>query len=180
MFDNNPKKRLYFFGIKLFPKEIKMNEDTELLVRENKIISSMSRLYSLFDSLVHADGDVNQVLYALYMEGGQTQKQISVNYCIPPQTVNNIVLSMQKKGIVTLKENPDDRRSKIIEFTESGLDFAEKQVGVLVSIEKKSVARMGLENYKKMLELQELAYSSMKEELFLSFPAEKNGKTRKS
>lgn len=154
-----------------------MDEKTELLVRENKIVSAMSRLYILFNKLVHSDDDVNQVLYALYMEGGQTQKQISVNYCVPPQTVNNIVLSMQKKGIVTLRENPKDRRSKIVEFTGYGFEFAEKQIGALISIEKKAINRMGFENYKKMLELQELAYFSLKEELLASFPDEKTTKT---
>lgn len=138
---------------------------TKLLIRENKCISSISRLYVNLDKLLHTDGDVNQVVYALYMEGSQTQKQISAGYGIPPQTVNNIVLALQKKGIVALEENPADRRSKIVKFTQAGEDFAKKQIGAVVAFEKKSISRMGIENYKKMVELQELMYSSLRAEL---------------
>lgn len=123
------------------------------------------RLYKNLDTLLHTDGDANQVLYALYMEGAQTQKQISAGYGIPPQTVNNIVLALQKKGIVALEENPYDRRSKIVKFTDEGQVFAKKQIGAIVAFEKKSISRMGIENYKKMVELQELLYSSMRAEL---------------
>lgn len=138
---------------------------TKLLIRLNKCISQITRLYANLDNLLHTDGEVSQILYSLYMEGAQTQKQISNGYSIPPQTVNNIVLSMQKKGIVILEENPSDKRSKIIKFTDEGLKFAKKQIEAIVAFEKKSISRMGIENYKKMVELQELFYSSMSEEL---------------
>lgn len=63
-----------------------------------------------------------------------------------------------------MEENQKDRRSKVIKFTKSGFDFAEKQIEKIVSFEKKAILRMGLENYKKMIELQELLLTSMKEE----------------
>lgn len=165
--DNNPKRDYiyYHLGLKLLPKGIKMAGRTKLLIRANKCISSISRLYVNLGKLLHTDGEVNQVVYALYMEGAQTQKQISGGYWIPPQTVNNIVLALQKKGIVVLEENPADRRSKIIKFTDEGLEFAKKQIGAIVAFEKKTISRMGIENYKKMVELQELMFSSMRAEL---------------
>lgn len=138
---------------------------TKLLIRLNKCLSQITRLYANLNNLLHIDEDVSQVLYSLYMEGAQTQKQISSGYSIPPQTVNNVVLSLQKKGIVVLEENPSDKRSKIIKFTDEGLEFAKKQIGAIVAFEKKSISRMGIENYKKMVELQELFYSSMRAEL---------------
>lgn len=138
---------------------------TSLLIKENKCVSSITRLYGNLDKLLHTDGEVSQVLYALYMEGPQTQKQICAGYSIPPQTVNNIVLALQKKGVVVLEENAADRRSKIIRFTDEGQEFAKKQIGAIVAFEKKTISRMGIENYKKMVELQELFYSSMRAEL---------------
>lgn len=138
---------------------------TKLLIRLNKCLSQITRLYANLNNFLHIDEDVSQVLYSLYIEGPQTQKQISSGYSIPPQTVNNVVLSMQKKGIVVLEENPSDKRSKIIKFTDEGLEFAKKQIGAIVAFEKKSISRMGIENYKKMVELQELFYSSMRAEL---------------
>lgn len=138
---------------------------TALLIRENKYVSSITRLYGKLVRLLDSSGEVSQILYALYMEGPQTQRQICTGYSIPPQTVNNIVLAMQKKGIVVLEENAADRRSKIIKFTEKGQAFAKKQIGAIVSFEKKAVSRMGIENFEKMMELQELFYSSMRAEL---------------
>ncbi len=142
-----------------------MTERTKLLMRENKVVSMTSRFYANLDKFLTDGSDFNQVLYALYMERGQTQKQISTGYDIPPQTVNNVVLSLKKKGYVKLEENPGDKRSKIIQFTEEGICQAEKQIGAIVAFEKKTISRMGIENYKKMIELQELYYFSMKEEL---------------
>ncbi len=141
-----------------------MNTQIELLIRENKCVSSISRFYAKLTKFLHSEDDFNLVYYALFMEGEQTQKQISEGYSIPPQTVNNIVLSMKKKGFVTLEENQNDKRSKMIKFTKNGFQFAEKQIESIVSFEKKAISRMGLENYKKMIELQELLLTSMKEE----------------
>ncbi len=142
-----------------------MTKKTKLLMQENKVISMTSRLYANLDKFLDTGSDFNRVLYALYMERGQTQKQISTGYDIPPQTVNNTVLALQKKGYLELEENPKDKRSKIIHFTEEGVIQAEKHIGAIVDFEKKTISRMGIENYKKMIELQELFYSSMKEEL---------------
>lgn len=138
---------------------------TELLMRENKVISAITSIYSTIDSLVNTKEAFNHVLYALFMEGGLTQKQISVNYGIPVQTVNNAVVSLREKGFVELKENPKDRRAKNIILTEKGLDFAQKQIGAIIAIEKKAISKMGIEKFKTMIELQELFYASLKEQL---------------
>ena len=142
-----------------------MTEQTELLIKDIEVMSKTSRLYDKLNNILGGDCNFNQVLYALYMEEGLTQKQISTDQGLPPQTVNNIVLSMQKKGQIQFIENPNDKRSKIIKFTEKGLEIAKKQIGPIVEIEKKSIIRMGLENYQKMIELEELYYSSLKAEI---------------
>ncbi len=142
-----------------------MTEQIELLIKDIEVMSKTSRLYDKLNSILGGDSNFNQVLYALYMEEGLTQKQISTDQGLPPQTVNNIVLSMQKKGQIQFIENPNDKRSKIIKFTEKGLEIAKKQIGPIVEIEKKSIIRMGLENYQKMIELEELYYSSLKAEI---------------
>ena len=142
-----------------------MTEQTELLIKDIEVMSKTSRLYDKLNNILGGDSNFNQVLYALYMEEGLTQKQISTDQGLPPQTVNNIVLSMQKKGQIQFIENPNDKRSKIIKFTEKGLEIAKKQIGPIVELEKKSIIRMGLENYQKMIELEELYYSSLKAEI---------------
>ena len=142
-----------------------MTERTKLLLRENKIMSQTTRLYTKLNNFLKDDGDVTQILYAIYMEEGQTQKQISDGYGIPPQTVNNVVLEMQKNGHVVLEEDEKDKRRKKIKFTEKGQEFAKEKIGTILSLEKKAISAMGIENYKKIVELQELYYSSFKTEI---------------
>ena len=142
-----------------------MTERTKLLLRENKIMSQTSRLYTNLNNFLKDDGDVTQILYAIYMEEGQTQKQIADGYGIPPQTVNNVVLEMQKNGQVVLEEDEKDKRRKKIKFTEKGQEFAKEKIGTILSLEKKAISAMGIENYKKIVELQELYYSSFKTEI---------------
>lgn len=142
-----------------------MTERTKLLLRENKIMSQTGRLYTKLNKFLKDDVDVTQILYAIYMEEGQTQKQISDGYGIPPQTVNNVVLEMQKNGHVVLEEDEKDKRRKKIKFTEKGHEFAKEKIGTILSLEKKAISAMGIENYKKIVELQELYYSSFKAEI---------------
>ena len=142
-----------------------MKEQTELLLRENKTASQTGRLYTKLNNFLKGDGDVTQILYAIYMEEGQTQKQISDGYGIPPQTVNNIVLEMQKNGHVILAEDEKDKRRKKINFTQKGLDFAKEKIGIIISLEEKAISDMGIENYKKFVELQELFNSAFKNEI---------------
>lgn len=142
-----------------------MTERTKLLLRENKIMSQTGRLYTKLNNFLKDDGDVTQILYAIYMEEGQTQKQIADGYGIPPQTVNNVVLEMQKNGHVVLEEDEKDKRRKKIKFTEKGREFAKEKIGTILNLEKKAISAMGIENYKKIVELQELYYSSFKTEI---------------
>ncbi len=142
-----------------------MVKKTGLLQRENRIISQTTRFYDSLYKRLGVSGEFNLVLYALFMENGQTQKKIAQGYCIPPQTVNNVVLDMQKKGLVTLVENEADKRSKIIVFTEQGREFAENQIGVVIGVEKKAISRMGIDAFKKLIELQEFYYASLQEEV---------------
>ncbi len=105
-------------------------------------MSQTGRLYTKLNNFLKDDGDVSQILYAIYMEEGQTQKQISDGYGIPPQSVNNIVLEMQKNNHVVLEEDEKDKRRKKIKFTEKGQEFAKEKIGTILRLEKKAISAM--------------------------------------
>ena len=142
-----------------------MDKTRELLIKENKILGEISRLYSRLDRLLKTDGTLTQVLYAIYMEENPTQKNISLNYCIPLQTVNNTVHGLVKKGYLNLLENPMDRRQKILAFTESGREFAKENVEKVIEIEKAAIENLGIENYCKMIELEEKYRLALNQEI---------------
>lgn len=142
-----------------------MDKTSALLLKENKIIGEISRLYTRLDRLLKTEGSLNHVLYAIYMEENPSQKIISENYCIPLQTVNNTVHSLVKKGYLKLVENESDRRQKIIAFTEAGWNFAKENVEKVISIEKAAIEKVGIENYSKMIEIEENYRRALNEEI---------------
>ncbi|MCR5607036.1 MAG: winged helix DNA-binding protein [Treponema sp.] len=142
-----------------------MDKITELLLKENKILGEISRVYARLDNLLKTEGALNQVLYAIYMEEKATQKIISVNYCIPLQTVNNTVHSLIKKGYIQLIENEKDRRQKIIAFTKEGKEFAKENVEKVIAIEKAAIEKLGMENYSKMIEIEDKYRLALNEEI---------------
>ena len=61
------------------------------------------------------------------IDDGTTQKEICDTLYFPKQTVNKVILSFEKKGYVTLAQNPDDGRARSIMLTERGM-AVQKQV----------------------------------------------------
>ena len=71
------------------------------------------------------------------IDDGTTQKEICDTLYFPKQTVNKVILSFEKKGYITLVENPDDRRARSIMLTKKGRLF---QGQVVSHIEKAELA----------------------------------------
>ncbi len=52
-----------------------------------------------------------------------TQKDICERGRLPKQTVNSVVTSLYKQGLVELRETPEDRRVKTVHLTDKGRDY---------------------------------------------------------
>lgn len=75
------------------------------------------------------------VLYIIYKSDFCTQKQIMSMYDIAKQTINNIINSLVKKGLVTLDSNEKHHKEKLIQYTEKGIQYAENILHPLLSTE---------------------------------------------
>ncbi|AKA69348.1 MarR family winged helix-turn-helix transcriptional regulator [Clostridium scatologenes] len=68
------------------------------------------------------------VLFALYVINSAvpycTQSQICNKLYLPKQTVSQILSGLEKDGYISKETNAEDRRNKIIKFTEKGERFA--------------------------------------------------------
>jgi DNA-binding MarR family transcriptional regulator len=67
-----------------------------------------------------------KVLYQLTEHSELLQSAIQNRLYIKASTMNGIIDSMLKNGLINKKESEQDRRSKIISLTEKGRDLEEK------------------------------------------------------
>lgn len=91
---------------------------------------------------------------------GTTQKELCDILYFPKQTVNKVILSFEKRGYVTLTENPQDRRSRSIILTEKGRDFQKKVFSPIEQAELQAFASLSEQEQEAITELWE-KYTSM-------------------
>ena len=76
------------------------------------------------------------------IDDGTTQKELCDTLFFPKQTVNKVILSFEKKGYVTLAENPGDRRARSIMLTEKGLAFQKQVISRIEKAELETFASL--------------------------------------
>lgn len=91
------------------------------------------------------------VLSALFHTENCTQKMLCARCFLPKQTVNAVVTSFYKKGWVTLRELPEDRRNKTIHFTETGYVEAEQILRRVRESEQAAMRCMSAEEREALL-----------------------------
>lgn len=82
-----------------------------------------------------------------------TQKTIRDDWDMPKQTVNSVLRDFTAKGYVHLTPLKADSRSKQIELTEAGREYAQHVIGMLHAKELRVMQRMGVV---KVAELNDL------------------------
>lgn len=125
----------------------------EIIRNMNKALSTINGLYQKWFQNRTMNSCLVQTLHALYMEPDLTQKEISENYQMPPQTVNNAIQAMKKEGYIELIPNEKDKRYKKIIFTENGIKYAQETLSPLLELDKRIVKRMGTTKYKQLISL---------------------------
>lgn len=100
--------------------EIKFHQDIKQFAQN---ISLMNTIYEHYAASVNLPYTSLQVLNLLTEIEDCTQKIICEATFLPKQTVNTIITSFYKKGLIKLIEKPEDRRVKIIQLTEEGENF---------------------------------------------------------
>ncbi len=91
------------------------------------------------------------VLSAIY-EGGEdcTQKKISERWLIPKQTINMVLKDYEGKGYVELLPMQKDKRNKVIQFTKSGREYADKIISKLREAELFVIEEMGIKRMEQL------------------------------
>ncbi|MBU3155024.1 MarR family winged helix-turn-helix transcriptional regulator [Clostridium estertheticum] len=79
-----------------------------------------------------------------------TQNKICEKMFLPKQTVSLILSGLEKKGYILRELNPQDRRNKIVRFTEQGDQYAKNILRKLKLAEIEALSNMSKEERKSM------------------------------
>ena len=94
------------------------------------------------------------VLGILWREVKTTQSHIMKLSCLPKQTVNTIIKSYNKQGIITQSEDESkDKRNKYITFTAEGKKYANKVMKKVKDAEITALGKIGEEKAQLLLEI---------------------------
>lgn len=103
------------------------------------------------------------VLGMIYEEENCTQRTIAKSTYLPKQTINAIIKSFVKQGILEIPiELNSDKRNKIITFTEKGKVYAEKIISKVKDADYRALDSLGDENCEKLVNIIGLYKNNLK------------------
>lgn len=82
------------------------------------------------------------VLCCLSDKGPCAQKTIATYCSLPKQTVNTVLGSFKQKGYITLTASEQDRREKLVGFSEDGKRYADPIVAQIGACEQRALECM--------------------------------------
>lgn len=114
---------------------------------------SISDFYSEYAASVGLTFAAFKVLGILYKKKACTQKEIIQLTYLPKQTVNAIINNFNKQGIINEPvEAQNDKRNKVIKFSEKGADYAKQIFSKIEKATYKALYDMGEEKRNSLIE----------------------------
>lgn len=129
----------------------------------NTVISGTLDLYAVWAKRYNLNYNELMVLYTLHDYKICTPKQICDWWAIPKQTVHGILLTFEKKCYITVKKNSDNKRERLVSFTDIGLSFAQTVLKPLYEIEENVMRKMGKRQRNQFISCNTAYFNLMKE-----------------
>ena len=102
------------------------------------------RMHQLLDAVGIYPGQP-QMLFALHMANGQSQKDLAAKLKIKPATITVMLKRMEKAGLVERRPDPTDQRVSRVYLTEAGQATWHEVTQVLRVIDKECFGNFSLE-----------------------------------
>lgn len=131
----------------------------------NAALSNTLDLYRTWAKKYDLSYNALVVLYTLDEYKTCTQKQICEWWALPKQTVHGILLDLDKKGYLIMTENAENKRERLVSFTESGSEFASSILKQLHQMEERVMEKLGEEKRDRLIECNTEYYELLKEEI---------------
>lgn len=130
--------------------ELKMEEYHEKMWQVHLSISDFFSEYATSVGLTFA---AFKVLGIIYKKKRCTQKEIIQLTYLPKQTVNAIINNFNKQGIISEPtEAQNDKRNKVITFTQKGKEYAEEVISKIKKSTYRALDNIGEENRNALIE----------------------------
>lgn len=107
-------------------------------IREAHAKNSSSDLESLILLFINFNEDVSQSMIVNTMK-------------IPKQTVNNIIVNLNKEGYLEYLSNEKDKRQKILSLTERGRKYAKKLLEPMMTFNENLYKKLGKEKVQTLI-----------------------------
>ena len=128
-------------------------EIQQLMNDVNRAIIKFRGVYSSWSKKHGVSYNEMLVLYTIRDNGFCTQKQICENYLLPKQTVNHVITSMLKEGLLCDSQENSSGREKAYVFTPKGEEYAAPLLASLGKVEEQAAASMGIRKIRQMTAL---------------------------
>lgn len=96
------------------------------------------------------------VLYALYAKDRLTQKTITEEFGLIKATVSTVIRDLKKRGLIVLEASQEDKREKLVAFTENGKMYAENIIQPLLETEERITKKIGDERMEQITDTLDL------------------------
>ena len=126
---------------------------TDKIYEFHRLYYKINGLCGRLNNALEINGYLFKVLHALLVSEIHTQKDIMQRYEMPKQTINNVILSLQKQGFIQALPSPNDKREKIINLTPSGESYAQEIIAKYVAFEKKVYQKLGAQKLGRLIEI---------------------------
>lgn len=131
----------------------------------NIALSSTLDLYRIWAKKNQLSYNELVILYTLDDYKTCTQKQICEWWALPKQTVHGILLDFEKKGCISISTNTENKRERLITFTENGERYASSILEKLHKMEENVMRQLGDELRTQLIACNTKYYELLKEEI---------------
>ncbi|ADK14609.1 MULTISPECIES: MarR family winged helix-turn-helix transcriptional regulator [Clostridium] len=128
------------------------NEVAELLSDYYESWFKINEIYRIWSKKHGIQDTVMFILYVIEVSPCCSQNEICDKLCLPKQTVSLILSRLEKKGYISRKLDPEDRRNKVVSFTEQGSKYAKEILEQLKASEVEALSNMSQEQRRTMVE----------------------------
>lgn len=131
----------------------------------NVSLSGILDLYRIYAKKNNLTYNELIILYTLDDYKICTPKQICEWWALPKQTVHGILLDFEKSGYISVTTNTENKRERLISFTERGTEFARFTLNQLYAMEENAMEKLGEEKRKQFITCNSEFYERLKEEI---------------
>ncbi len=142
--------------------------DSLIRMQIKEVYSAMSKITGSYGIWAKEHGlsyNALLVLYTIEELSKCTQKQICDRWLIPKQTVNTILADFKEQGYVAFEIDNNNKREKLIGFTELGQQYATAILTKLHTIEETVMFKMGSNMCEQLVEANNVYYDLFKKEI---------------